>query len=71
MNLYRVYLQATSFPSSGMAKAQWVVADNPDIAYQKVKTAYEKHGFEKDRLLKSVELIAEDKEYADIDRLFL
>lgn len=45
----------------------YVVADNPDEAYQKMRDSLEKRslGFSTDREMDKIELLAEDDDYTD------
>ena len=69
MNLYRVTCQGmtsrfASQPAYGVA---YVVAENPDAAYRKLRAELDKRdlGFVRDRALDKVELIAEASETPD------
>lgn len=61
--LYKVSLRGWSIPDS------YVVAMNAEEAYQKVRTDLDKRdwGFSKDKELRSVELLASDYIYNDIE----
>ena len=60
--LFRVTLRGMTTNSTGVAHGvSYVVADNTDVAYQKVRKYLDDNdiGFSKDRELDKVELIAE------------
>lgn len=62
--LYRVKLRG--FCASPV-QASYVVADNPDEAYRRVRDELDRrdYGFDSDRELDSIELLAEAKQYTD------
>lgn len=67
--LYRVELRGMTYNTTGPARGiSFVIATNPDEAYQKVKTYLDEkdYGFTQDRQLKAVELIAEAYDYTDV-----
>lgn len=62
MKLYKVTLRGMTFNYSGVAYGvSYVIAENPDEAYKKVKEFLDKAdlGFSKDRELDKIELIAD------------
>ena len=67
--LYKVTLQGmhTSFSIRHDYGTSFVIAVNPDEAYQKVRAFLDENnlGFVHERELKCVELIAEQKDYPD------
>jgi len=74
MRLFRVNLRGFGGFTTGVNyQSSYVIAENPDEAYQKVRRWLDKkdYGFYKDRELASVELLADDHEYTEIGvRLF-
>ena len=69
MKLYRVNLRGMTIKSSGIAYGRsYALAENSDLAYQKVRKWLDKNdiGFRKDRELESVELLADTDQYNDI-----
>ena len=66
MKLYKVTLQGMtgSYPISW--GESYVVADNPNEAYEKVRTFLNSNdiGFTKDRELRAIEMIADSERYA-------
>jgi hypothetical protein len=75
LKIYRVNLRGFSGSSTGVDySCSYVLSENPDIAYKTVREWLDgaDYGFQKDRELKSIELIAEAHEYADCQtRLFI
>lgn len=67
MKLFKVTLKGMTFQvNSGTAWGiAYVVAENTDVAYNKVKEYLDKKdiGFSGDRVLDKIELIAEDVDY--------
>ena len=64
MKLYAVELRAKHFPVE-MGGPNYVVANDPNQAYEIVRAFYEKgnRGYSEDREMKSVTLLAETGEY--------
>ncbi len=70
--LYRVTLKGMTSSYTGAAYGiSYVVAENSDEAYQKVKRFLDEKnlGFSKDRELDKVELIADTYQYTDVGSL--
>ena len=70
--LYRVTLRGMTYSSTGVVYGvSYVIAENSDEAYQKVKDYVDKKdlGFCGDRELDKVELIADSYEYTDVNTL--
>lgn len=68
MKLYKVTLKGMTFACLGAAYGvSYVVAENPDLAYKKVREFLDKKdlGFSKERELDKIELLAEDYQYTD------
>lgn len=69
MNLYKVTLRGmkSSIAGSVAYGISYVVADGPTRAYEIVREFLDKTdlGFDSERVLDSIELLAEDKEYPD------
>ena len=66
--LYLVTLRGMTYSSSGPAYGtSYVIAENSDEAYQKVRKFLDENdlGFSKDRELKKIELIADTYRYTD------
>lgn len=64
--LYRVTLRGMTYNSTGVAYGiSYVIAFNPDEAYQKVKKSLDDNdiGFDRERQLDKIELIAENYRY--------
>ena len=67
--MYRVTLRGMTYNSTGIAYGvSYVVAENSDDAYKKVRTFINSNdlGFSKDRELDKVELIADTYQYNDV-----
>ena len=67
--LYRVSLRGMTYSSTGVVHGvNYVVAENSDEAYQKVRKYLDEkdYGFSGDRELDKVELIAEASDYTDV-----
>ncbi len=67
--LYRVTLKGMTYSSTGVIHGvSYVVAENSDEAYQKVRTFLDEKdfGFSGDRELDKVELIADTSQYTDV-----
>lgn len=64
MNLYKVQIGILN------EDVHYVVAENPDVAYQKVRNMYDskKWGFPGDRVLRSITLLAETGDYPECKR---
>ena len=63
MKLYKVTCRGMTSNYIGVAHgAAYVVANNPEEAYSKLRSHLDKHnlGFRKDRELHTIELVAED-----------
>lgn len=75
MKLYRVTLSGMMSTASGTAYGiPYVVADSPDGALEKVQEFLSKNdfGFSSDRVMKSIELLAEEGTYPPCNiQLFL
>ncbi len=74
LNLYRVNLVGLSSATHTDFNTNYVVAENPEAAYRKVRKLLdeEDYGFPKGRCLDSVELIAGDGRYPECrTKLFL
>ena len=70
--LYKVTLRGMTSNSTGIREGiSYVVAENSEEAYQKVKKRLDEkdYGFPKDRVLDKIELIASDYEYTDVRTL--
>ena len=70
--LFRITLRGMIFNSTGIAYGvSYVVADNSDEAYQKVKKFLDDNdiGFAKERELDKVELIADSYRYTGVENL--
>jgi len=70
--LYKVTLRGMTYCSNGVAYGiSYVIAENSDEAYQKVKKFLDENdlGFTKDRELDKVELIADNYRYTNVGRL--
>ncbi len=66
--LYKVTLKGMTANSTGTAYGtNYVVAQNPDEAYTKVRNYLDKEniGYSRERALDKIELIAEDSRYTD------
>ena len=67
--LFRVTLQGMTYASAGnrIPGISYVVAQSCDEAYQKVKASLTERGvgFTKDRILHTIELIADTQSYGD------
>ncbi len=69
MKLFRVTLKGMTYSSTGVIHGvSYVVAENCDEAYQKVKTFLDEKdlGFSGDRELDKVELIADTSQYTEV-----
>ena len=66
--LYLVTLRGLHSATHVQHNTSYVVAANPDEAYQKVRKWLDEkdYGFKNERELKSVELLAEDYDYTDV-----
>ena len=67
MKLYRVTLRGMKYSLTGTVYGiSYVVAENSEIAYSKVKEFLNKndYGFSSDREMESIELLAEDNQYS-------
>lgn len=66
MKLYKVTIQG-----SGKYHEQYVVADNPDNAYNLVRNFLDENDlyFRKDRALDTIQLLADENKYEDIQTL--
>jgi hypothetical protein len=76
MKLYKVVLRGMTVANgNGVTNGEaYVVADDPTMAYHKVKNFLELKdwGFPKERELKTIELLAEENDFPDCGiRLFL
>ena len=74
MKLYKVNLRGLGGGSGVNYKSSYVVAENADKAYLTVRSHLDEkdYGFTRDREMESVELLAEDSDYAEsLVRLFL
>ena len=75
LKLYKVTLRGMTHNSTGVAHGiNYVIAQNPDEAYRKVRDYLDKEdiGFSYDRELNTIELLAEDYSCTDTRiRLFL
>jgi len=70
--LYRVLLKGMTHNSTGVAYGDsYVVATNPEEAYRKVRTFLDDEdlGFDRERCLESVTLLAEEYHYTDTGHL--
>lgn len=70
--LYLVTLRGMTSNSAGIAYgSSYVVAENPDEAYKKVRKFLDDNdlGFEKDREMRSVELLADSYRYNNVGHL--
>jgi len=70
--LYRVILRGMTYGSTGVSYGlSYVVAENSDEAYKKVRKFLDENGigFTKGRELDRVELIADSYRYTDLDCL--
>ena len=67
MKLYKVVLRGLSGYNGIGAGISYVIAEDPEKAYQKVRTLLddEDYGFTKEREMDKIELIAEDCKYPD------
>lgn len=70
--LYKVTIRGFNGSSPGSLKESYVVADNPDKAYTTVRDFLDKndYGFEWERELDSINLIASANKFGSITRLF-
>lgn len=67
--LYRVTLRGMTYSPTGNAYGvSYVVAENPDLAYKKVRKFLDDNnlGFTKDRELDKIELIADSNQYGGV-----
>ena len=67
MKLFKVRLKGMTYSSTGNVWGEsYVIANDPTEAYEKVKAHLieKKVGFDKDRELDTVQLIADEKDYA-------
>lgn len=72
LKLYRVTLRGMTYSTTGLVEGiSYVVADNSDEAYQKVKRRLDAkdYGFKHERELDKVELIADTYEYSGVRTL--
>jgi len=72
MKLWKVVLQGMAYNSTGIVYGEsYVVATNPDEAYNKVREFLDKEnlGFSHDRELKEIHLIADTYRYNDVRKL--
>lgn len=69
----KLYTVTTKMPLASKLQTCYVVAENTDQAYQKVRDFLDKKdvGFKKERALESVSVIAEAYEFTDYSILFL
>ncbi len=68
MKLYKVTLKGMTYSCNGTAYGiSYVVAENPDIAYKKIREFLDKNdlGFPRERELDKIELLAEDYQYTN------
>jgi len=66
MNLYRVTLKGMTYSAVGVVYGKsYVVAENTDAAYEKVRIFLDDNGigFSKDRVLNTITLIAGSEEF--------
>ena len=69
IKLYKITLRGMKYSSTGIAYGiSYVIAENSDEAYQKVKKFLknENLGFDNERELDKVELIADSYRYTDV-----
>ena len=74
LKLYLVILRGLANSTGVSLKTSYVVAENSDDAYRKVRQWLDEkdYGFKHERELQSVELLASSYEYTDVrTRLFL
>jgi len=74
MKLYRVNLKGFGYSNCVVYGSSYVVAEDSHKAYLKVRKYLDDkgYGFKKEREMKSVDLIADEDEYTDVQtRLFL
>lgn len=68
--LYRVTLRGMTYSSTGNTYGvSYVIAENPDLAYKKVKKFLDDNdiGYTKDRELDKIELIADSNQYSGVN----
>jgi len=72
LNLYKVTLKGMTYSYNGIAHGiSYVIAENTDEAYQKVKNFLDKKdiGYSRERELDKVELLASSYEYNNIGNI--
>jgi len=72
MKLYKITLRGMTFAVTGVAEGiSYVIAPDPYAAYMKVKNRLDSQdiGFEKDRELEKIELLADNQECNNIGTL--